>query len=117
MNQRGPEATLWEYQRLCSHNHINNCFLNQLLPICISFNFHCIILTFGKQAIVSKKGSFAPPAPLTERQEGHLLSSAPSLASLPGAQPISHIKKNITLNKGTMQDLYVKTRTIQVHLT
>ena len=49
----------------------------------LAFSLHdlcCIILTIRKQIIAFKKGTFASPAPPTERQEGCLLP----LSGVPG---------------------------------
>ena len=54
-------------------------FSNQILLAFSLYDLSCIILTTGKQIIAFKKGTFAPPAPPTERQEGRLLPPAPSL--------------------------------------
>ena len=48
------------------------------------YDLRCIILTIRKQIIAFKKGTFAPPAPPTERQEGRLLPPAP-LSGVPGS--------------------------------
>ena len=61
------------------HNHINDrLFQSNILAFCL-YDLRFIILTIRKQIIAFKKGTFAPPVPPTERQEGHLL---PSLACL-----------------------------------
>ena len=52
-------------------------FSNQILLAFNLYDLRCIILTIRKQIIAIKKGTFAPPAPLTERQEGHLLPLPP----------------------------------------
>ena len=46
-----------------SHSHINHGFSNQILLIHSLFDIRCTMITFGKQVIVFKKGTFAPPAP------------------------------------------------------
>ena len=65
-----------------SHSHINYCLSNQILLVFSLYDLRCIILTTGKQIIAFKKGTFAPPAPPTERQEGRLLP-LPSLSGVP----------------------------------
>ena len=52
-------------------------FSNQLLLAFSLYDLRCIILTIRKQIIAFKKGTFAPPAPPTERQEGRLLPPVP----------------------------------------
>ena len=52
-------------------------FSNQILLDFSLYVLRCIILTISKQIIAFKKGTFAPPAPSTERQEGRLLPPAP----------------------------------------
>ena len=52
-------------------------FSNQILLAFSLYDLRCIILTIRKQIIAFKKGTFAPPAPPTERQEGRLLPPAP----------------------------------------
>ena len=56
---------------------------NHSFLVCIAYlisfvSYQCLI----KNSITFQKLSFAPPAPLRERQEGHLLPSAP-LSSVP----------------------------------
>ena len=50
-------------------------FSNQRLLAFSLYDLHSVILTIRKQIIAFKKGSFAPPAPPTERQAGCLLPS------------------------------------------
>ena len=57
-------------------------FSNQTLLAFRLYDLRCIILTTGKQIVVFKKGTSAPPAPPTERQEGRLLPLPPSPACL-----------------------------------
>ena len=57
-------------------------FFNQILLVFSLYDLRCIILTIGKQIIAFKKGTFAPPAPPTERQEERILSPA-HLSSVP----------------------------------
>ena len=52
-------------------------FSNKILLAFSLYDLRCIILTIKKQIIAIKKGTFAPPAPPTERQEGCLLPPAP----------------------------------------
>ena len=52
-------------------------FSNQILIAFSLYEHRCIILTTGKQIIAFKRGTFAPPAPPTERQEGRMLPPAP----------------------------------------
>ena len=52
-------------------------FSNQILLAFSLYDLLCIILIIRKQIIAFKKGTFAPPAPPTARQEGHLLPPAP----------------------------------------
>ena len=47
-------------------------FFNQILLVFSLDDLRCIILTIGKQIIAFEKGTFAPPAPPTERQEGRM---------------------------------------------
>ena len=54
-----------------------NVFSNQILLAFSLYDLRCIILTIRKQIIACKKGTFAPPAPPTEKQEGRLLPPAP----------------------------------------
>ena len=52
-------------------------FSNQVLLAFSLYDLRCTILTIRKQIIALKKGTFAPLAPPTERQEGRLLPPAP----------------------------------------
>ena len=52
-------------------------FSNQILLAFSLYDLRCIILTIRKQIIAFKKGTFARPAPPTERQEGRLLPPVP----------------------------------------
>ena len=52
-------------------------FSNQILLVFSLYDLRCIILTIGKQIIAFKKGTFAPPAPPSERLEGRLLPLPP----------------------------------------
>ena len=65
-------------------------FSNQILLTFSSYDLCCIILTIRKQIIAFKKGTFAPPAPPTERQEGRLLPPAP-LSGVPGARTVVNV--------------------------
>ena len=58
-------------------------FSNQILLAFSLYDLRCIILTIRKQIIAFKKGTFAPPAPPSERQEGRLLPPAPPLSGVP----------------------------------
>ena len=57
-------------------------FSNQILLVFSLYDLCCVILTTGKQVIAFKKGTFAPLAPPTQRQEGRLLPLPPSPACL-----------------------------------
>ena len=78
-NGRHPRHFLGNIMGYASHSHINDCFSNQILLAFSLYDLHCIILTIRKQIIAFKKGTFAPPAPPTEKQEGRLLPPAPLL--------------------------------------
>ena len=65
-----------------SHSHVNDCLFQSNIPCFSLYDRRCIILTIRKQIIAFKKGTFAPPAPPTERQEGRLLPLPPSPACL-----------------------------------
>ena len=54
-------------------------FSNQILLVSSLYDLRCIILKIGKQIIAFKKGTFAPAAPPTQKQEGCLLLPAPPL--------------------------------------
>ena len=61
-----PRHFLANIMVYASHSHINDCLFQSN-----------IVLTIRKQIIASKKGTFDPPDPQTERQEGRLLPPAP----------------------------------------
>ena len=63
-------------------------FSNQILIAFSLYDLRCIILTIRKQIIAFKKGTFAPPAPPTQRQEGRLLPLPPSPACLRAFRPV-----------------------------
>ena len=67
-------------------------FSKQILLAFNLYDLRCIILTIRKQIIAFKKGTFAPPAPPTERQEGRLLPPAP-LCGVPGQVCVTGVVK------------------------
>ena len=68
-----------------SHSHISDCLFQSNILAFSLYDLRCIILTIRKQIIAFKKGTLAPPAPPTERQEGRLLPPVPSPACLSGS--------------------------------
>ena len=56
-----------------SHSQIHDRLFQSNIAFFCLYDLRCIILTIRKQIIAFKKGTFAPPAPLSERQEGRLL--------------------------------------------
>ena len=76
-------------------------FSNQILLAFSLYDLRCIILTIRNQIIAFKKGTFAPPAPPTERQEGRLLPPAP-LSGVPVC--VNHSNTTLCPNNGSMPD-------------
>ena len=71
-----PRHFLGNIMGYASHSHINDCLFQQILLAFSLYDLRCIIVTIRKQIIAFKKGTFAPPPPSTERQEGRLLPPA-----------------------------------------
>ena len=73
---RGSEALFWNFTGYASHSYMI-ALSNQILLAFSLYDLRCIILTIRKQITALKKGTFAPPAPPNERQEGRMLPLPP----------------------------------------
>ena len=98
-----------DYFALKNWNELQCLFVAALLEkfIYYLFDHRCLILPSGKQAIAFQKDTFAIPAPPNERQEEHLLHTAP-LFGVPGIE--ATITKSLKLN-------YIQNLTVEYNLT